>query len=364
MMATAQNNPSKNKILIINIFGIGDILFTTPLLKNIKSHDPDSFVGYVCNKRTAPLLSENTRIDKLFIYERDEFQAVYRRSKIAFLKKMISFLREIKKENFDLAINLSFNNSTSFLLWAAGIKKRVGFNYRNRSWFLTRKIFLRNGYEGRHVAEYYLDLLKELGIPTPYKEFELVLSDSDKIWAEEFLSKANISPKKPLIVIIPGGGASWGKDASFKRWTSENFAILADKMIEKFSAAVILLGDLKEKSLCDHIAQTMKNAPAAICNEITITQCAALLARSSLVVANDGGPLHVAVAVRAKTVSIFGPVDEKVYGPYPAQGHEIVTKDLVCRPCYRQFRMARCEHHSCLNLITVDEVLRKVESIL
>ena len=64
--------PMPRKILIINIFGIGDVLFTTPIISNIKENLPDCFIGYVCNKRTAPVLTSNPKVDKVFIFEKDE----------------------------------------------------------------------------------------------------------------------------------------------------------------------------------------------------------------------------------------------------------------------------------------------------
>jgi len=67
-----KNSPPK-KILIINIFGIGDVLFTTPLISNLKAKYPDLYIGYLCNKRTASVLERNPGVDRIFVYDRDEF---------------------------------------------------------------------------------------------------------------------------------------------------------------------------------------------------------------------------------------------------------------------------------------------------
>ena len=151
------------RILIINIFGIGDVLFTTPLIKNLKDNIPDAFIGYVANRRAAVVLENNPNIDKVIVYERDDYTEVYKKSKIRFLQKFKKALQEIEDERYDLVIDLSLNSYASFFMWMVGIPKRIGFNYKNRSPFLTRKVKLE-GYEGRPVAEYYLDLLKELNL--------------------------------------------------------------------------------------------------------------------------------------------------------------------------------------------------------
>ena len=129
-------------------------------------------------------------------------------------------------------------------------------------------------------------------------------------------------------------------------------------------APIILLGDEKELALCQQIAGLMKHQGILACGRTTVGQCAALFKQCALAIVNDGGPLHIAVASGIPTVSIFGPVDENVYGPYPRANHVVVTHELACRPCYRQFRRASCDHISCLQTIEVEDVLRKVELLL
>jgi len=119
----------KNKLksfLIINPFGIGDVLFSLPLIKNLKESFPTSKIFYLCNKRTYPVLENNSLINKTFVYERDEFEAVKKISKVLWIKKIRKFILEIKKENIDIAIDLSLNPQFGFFSWFAGIKKRIG----------------------------------------------------------------------------------------------------------------------------------------------------------------------------------------------------------------------------------------------
>ena len=355
-------NPRLKKILIINIFGIGDVLFSTPLISNIKAAFPDSFIGYICNKRVAPLLSANPKINKIFIYERDEYSRVYQESKIALFRKMMRALDEIRREHFDVAFDLSLNTYAQFFMWFLGIKTRVGFNYKNRSPLLSRKIQL-TGYEEKHVIEYYLSLLEGLQIPVKSRQVELFINDEDHERAVAKLSDFQIKKNDFLVAVVPGGGASWGKDANYKRWSAENYAQLADKMIEKFSAKVILLGDTFEEELCRRVMGAMHGSANIVCGT-SLGQFAAMLSACKLALVNDGGPLHVAVAVGTRTVSIFGPVDDRVYGPYPQNHHIVIKKDLACQPCYRRFKLADCRHHNCLNSLSVNEVFARLEQSL
>ncbi|MCK5180086.1 MAG: lipopolysaccharide heptosyltransferase II [Candidatus Omnitrophica bacterium] len=359
----SRNCPPK-KILIINTFGVGDVLFTTPLISNLKANDPDVYIGYICNRRTEALLERNPKVNRIFVYERDEFNAVYQRSKIALVKKFRQFLKEVQNDRFDLVIDVSLSRGTGFLTWMIGIKQRIGYNYKHRSLFLNKRIPLK-GYEEKHVVEYYLSLLEELGWEVRSKDLELTLNEDDLKWAESFMSSnQTFSNGNPVIGLVPGGGASWGKESAYKRWPAEKYAKLADKLIEKFSAATILMGDKNELALCTKVSQAMSHKPVMACGETTINQFAALAQKCSLMIVNDGGPLHIAAAAGVQTVSIFGPVDENVYGPYPIGNHIVVKKEIACQPCYRRFRKAKCEHISCLNQLTVEEVLERIKEAL
>ena len=125
--------------------------------------------------------------------------------------------------------------------------------------------------------------------------------------------------------------------------------------------------DKFELELCDNIASGMNNKVVMIVGQTDLLQFVALLSKCNLVIANDGGPLHLSVAAGVKTVSLFGPVDEKVYGQYPNNPdmHGIIKKNLPCRPCYGKFRMLPCRHNKrCLNDISVDEAFDAVKYLL
>ena len=350
------------KILIINTFGIGDVLFTTPLVEELRRNSSTTFIGYLANRRTAPLLQLNPRIDKVFIYERDEFLALYRRSKWQYMREGFGLLNEIRREKFDLAVDCSLG-TMSHLAWLAGIPVRVGYNYKQRGFSLTHKLPFK-GYEAKHMVEYYADLLRAVGVQTQPRALVLVPPAADERWAEEWLKKKNLLHKKPLIAVLPGGGASWGKDAARKRWPAASYAQLVDKIIAQTSADIILMGDQNDRELCVEAARRTRHPCPVLAGETTLFQFAALLAHCDLAVVNDGGPLHIAVAVGVRTVSIFGPVDERVYGPFPTGNNRVVKKNLPCQPCYRRFRMSACSHLSCLNKLSVEDVFAQVERAL
>ncbi len=355
------------KILIINPFGIGDVLFTTPVVKAIKDSYPNSFIGYWCNERVRSVLENNPGIDKIFALSRGDLKKLYRQSIIKGIVIFFSLLKGIRKEGFDIALDFSLDHRYSLIAKLLGIKKRVGFDFKNRGRFLTQSIQIA-GYQDKHVVEYYLDILKFLNIQLKEKpKLEIFLSQGENLFADEFLKSHKLGKGNLLIGCAPAGGASWGGNADYLRWPEENFASLIERLIEKYNVAILLSGAPDEMAICKRIESLLKGNIINTAGKITLGQCAALFKKCKIVICNDAGPLHIAVASGTKTVCICGPVDPKVYGPYPAdeKKHLILRKDLSCSPCYRNFRFSVCERNKeCLRAIAVEEAMEAVERLL
>jgi heptosyltransferase II len=356
----------KVKILVINPFGIGDVLFSTPLLRNLKKYNPTCKLYYLCNKRVAPLLRNNPLIEKIFIYERDDFEQIKQQSRFLWFKSMFSFLMSIRKEHIDISFDLSLNTKFGFFSFFAGIPQRIGFDYKKRGFFLTRKLVI-DGFNDKHVAEYYLDILRLVGIPVSEEPFELFLANDDKTEAEGILRQHGFE-KKRIIGIAPCGGESFGKHAGIKRWPLENFATVINRLIRQYDVGIILLAGPKEKEEINAIIRLVNKSENIIdATECSIVQIAALVEKSDIVLSNDTGPLRFANAFGNKIVAIFGPVDDTVYGLYPPhnKNHVVIKKDLLCRPCYCRFRLRECTSASaCLTTITVDEVFNAVAGLV
>jgi len=353
------------RILIVNPFGIGDVLFSTPLVGNLREAYSESYIGYICNIRAKDVLYDNPQINEIFVFEKDEYRNLWKQEKFKCIKKFISFLTQIKKKKFDVVIDLSLGHQYNLFLWLIGIRMRIGYNYRNRGRFLTHKIGI-SGYNDKPIAEYYLDLLKFLDIKPKRFNLKMSIPVGDKNWADEFFKNNGLKKEDLIVGIIPAGGASWGKVFSYRHWPMENYAKLADRLITELNAKIIIFGDSSEQNICRRVQDIMQEKAISACGKTSLKQFAALLGKCNLVVCNDGGPLHVAVSQDVMTVSIFGPVDEKVYGPYPPKAeHIVVTKDIECRPCYRRFKLPACPNKRiCLRGLFIDGVFRAIEKSL
>ncbi len=353
------------RILIINPFGIGDVLFTTPLIRALRQAFPDSRIGYLCNRRTERTLQDNPHLDELFIYEKDELVRLWRASWWQGVAYAARLVRRLRQARFDLVIDLSLGERYSFLVKLLGVRRRIGFDYRRRGRFLTQRLEI-DGYHDAHVVDYYDRLLRFMGIRTADASLELHVNVADERWALGWIRARRLQDVRLLVGIVPAGGVSWGIDAPFRRWGLERFAAVGDALIERHDATVVLFGEATDVALCQTVGRLMRHPVIDLSGQTTFGQFVSLLSRLGLVICNDGGPLHLAVSQGVRTVSIFGPVDPQVYGPYGSPGrHRVVTKPLPCRPCYHRFRLPPCPYNrACLNELSVEDVLASIEDTM
>jgi lipopolysaccharide heptosyltransferase II len=352
------------RYLIINPFGIGDVLFTTPVIRSIKDVQPDSQISYWCNDRVAPIIRNNPNINEVFPLSRGDLKKIFAKSRLEGISRFWNLILGIKKGHFDISLDFSLDHRYSLLTKLAGVKKRVGFNYKKRGRFLTDKIDIE-GYHAKHIIEYYLDLLKVINIDTKSRSLELRVEASDREKIKKLLSYSGVKENDLIVGVAPGAGASWGKDATLKHWPAIRFAQVADIISDEFGAKILILGSKEERPIADIIYSAMRNKPIDLVGRTSLNELGAIISYLRILIANDGGPLHMAVALGVKTVSIFGPVDEKVYGPYPAsQNHIVIKKELSCRPCYQYFRTPVCDRNrECIKSISVEEVLDAVRRL-
>jgi len=344
-------------ILIINPFGIGDVLFTTPLVRALKEGiKPAPRITFVCNARTYPIIAANPCIDRVIVFDRGDYRMLWRADKAACVKNLLAFVADIIKSGFDCVFDISLSRQFSFLSAIARVPVRIGFDYKGRGTFLTHRMVLE-GFSGKPIPDYYLSLSRLAGVETAaggLLEFPLTQGsarEADALWASHGITGNDL-----LVGIVPGGGDSWGSDAGLKRWAPEKFAEAAGRLVAERRAIPVIFGSNGEAELCDSVQQ-MIAGKSVVATGLSLGGFAAAMKRCRVVICNDGGPLHIAVSQGVKTVSIFGPVDPLVYGPYPGTDrHAVITAAVPCRPCYRNFRYEKCGNRRCLGEISPDAV--------
>ncbi|MBI3318198.1 MAG: glycosyltransferase family 9 protein [Candidatus Omnitrophica bacterium] len=354
------------RLLIANPFGIGDLLFSLPMVLAVRKSDPRGFLGFLSNRRTAELVERSFPVDWSGVFEKDEFRRQWKRSVPGALFGIAELLAKIRRQKFEAFVDLSLGWQYALAAAWAGIPKRAGFDHRGRGRFLTHRVKL-SGFEGKPVARAFLGLLPLVGLKEPKEmEFELNLPEGLDQDLDRFLSSEGMNPQERFLGLVPGGGASWGPDALYKQWPAERFAQAADQIAQPLKSPVLIFGDLAEAPLCRKVASGIRSKTLVVAPAGSLLLLAGLLKRCLLVLGNDSGPMHLASALGVKAVSIFGPVDPTAYGPFVRPSlHRVVSKNLACQPCYRSFRFPPCPFdNACLKTLSTEEVVQGARELI
>lgn len=343
---------SLRRVLIVQPYGIGDLLFLTPVFRALRLLPSVEKVDLLLGSRTETVVKENPHVDQTYSIDKDLF---HHRGFSENFQELARLGRVLRKERYDLLLDYSMRGEYAFFsAFFLGIPVRTGFDYKRRGFFQTRRMPVPQGFSGRHVVEYYCDLAEMAGIRVEDRFLEFYLTPEERAEAEGLLRGLSLAPGARFLTLSPGGGESWGKDAHFKRWPAAYFAEFADRLAVQTGArasAVLILGSPEEKKLGEEIQSRMKIRVVNLAGEVSLRMAAAILEKSSLLIGNDGGLIHIAHALCRPVAAFYGPVDPAVYGPFPPskQAFSLFDETLECRPCYRNFRYnAGCPDRRCL----------------
>jgi lipopolysaccharide heptosyltransferase II len=331
------------RILIFNVNWLGDVLFSTAAIRNIRRNFPRSFIACVVPGRCYPVLKGNPHLDEVLIFdERDRHKSVL---------AQLHFVKTLKAKNFDTAFILHRSFTRALLCRLAGIPERIGYETKKRGFLLTKKIPSPDP-DSLHRIDYYLNIIEQAGLKVEDRYTEIFVSDEDTDFVEDFLKKSAVHKGDFLAVINPGG--NWLP----KRWPKESWADLADKLISQLKVKVVITGAHNDAPLVAEIRKAMQEEPVIACGKFNIKQLAALAKRADVFITADTGPVHIANACGAKKIiALFGPTAPEITGPYPLKNVVILQKDVGCKiPCYN----VKCKDNRCMKAITPDEVVEEV----
>lgn len=334
----------KKRILIFNVNWLGDVLFSTAAIRNIRRNFPDSFIACAIPSRCYQILKGNPHLDEIIVFdEKDRHKGL--------LAKM-DFIRLLKAKDFDTVFLLHRSFSRALICRLADIPERLGHYTKKRGFLLTKKIKPPRR-DSVHRIDYYLHILEKSGLKVEDRYLEFFFSDEDSEFMDGFLQKNGIKKFDFLVALNPGG--NWLP----KRWPKEFWARLADRLISEHGAKVVITGSHSDITLVSEISAMMKERAVLACGVLNLKQLGALCKRLDVFITADTGPLHIANAVGTKQIiALFGPTSPQITGPFPAKNVVILQKDVGCViPCYEVY----CKDNRCMKAIAPEDVLKNVK---
>ena len=334
------------RILIFNVNWLGDVLFSSATIRNIRRNYPDSYLACIIPSRCYPILKGNPYLDEVIIFdEKDRHKGMLAK---------LNFVSLLKEKQFDTVFLLHRSFSRALICRLAGIANRIGHVTKKRAFLLTKRIIPPKK-DSLHRIDYYLDIIEKAGlrIEDRYLDFSFTAEDEEVV--DKFFIKNSVVKNNFVVVLNPGG--TWIP----KRWPKDYWAQLADRLISEMHALVIITGSASDLTLANQIKKEMKEPALVACGFFNIKQLGALAKRADIFITADTGPLHIANAVGAKKIiAIFGPTAKAVTGPYPSTNVVVLQKDVGCLiPCYK----VDCKDNRCMKAVTPDDVLTEAKKI-
>jgi lipopolysaccharide heptosyltransferase II len=338
---------SAKRILIFNVNWLGDVLFSTAAIRNIRYNFPRAFLSCIIPIRCYEVLEKNPYLDEIIFFDE--------KNKHGSLVSKLKFISYLKSRRFDIVYLLHRSFTRALITYLAGIPQRVGYDTLKRGWLLTNRI-IPPPRDSLHRIDYYLNIIEQAGLIIKYKCPEFFTDIEAEKYVDGFLSRQGLSKEDFLIAINPGG--NW----LLKRWKPEYIAQLADRLIREFKAKVIITGSVKDRGLVEEIIKAMENRPIETAGKFGLKQLGALLKRVKVFISADSGPLHIANSLGAgQVIALYGPTSACVTGPRPRDKVIILQKDVGCKiPCYK----LDCPDNRCMKAITVEDVIAKIATLL
>lgn len=299
-------NFNPQNILIINFGQLGDVVLSLPALHAVRERFPNAKITALIGQASAEIIEitrlfdEKVAVDRVKLRDSARFWSI---------KEIFKLVREIRRRKFDFVLDLHSLYETNLLGFLSGAKYRLYSNRENRSLDFLANFQPKPPLENKklHLTDYYLSVLKPLGVESAKRFVEICPANSDIEAIDNILQTKSVAAKK-LVGIFPGAGHA------SRRWSLDKFARLAEIFEADSSLQTIVFLGPEEADLRDEIEEKFP-AATVIVDKLTLPQFAAALSRLRVLVSNDTGAIHLSAIVGTRIVLILDKNAPRTYLP-------------------------------------------------
>ncbi len=347
----------REKILIIRLGSVGDVLRTIPAVTAFRACYPGVTIGWVVQELSEDIVRSLPAIDEVIVLPRKRWVRMIKKPAFypRIFREMLGWIRSLRKRNYEVVLDFHGILKSGIIGLLSGAKKRIGFKRgyckEFNHLFTTDHVDPKDPRLNRVYKN--LELVHGAGCDRPLPKVWITPSPKDERRVETFWEE--IQPvRRPVIAIQPSSSRS----TDFKRWFPDRYAHLCDALIETLNATIVLTWGPGGKQTAEDIRKMMTH-PAHVACSTSLMELSALFRRCDMYVGGDTGPMHLACFSGLPAVVIYGPTDPWVNAPYPHSLHRIVRVELPCSPC----RDRTCAQRLCMKAITPEMVLDNVVAL-
>lgn len=346
MKTEIQSNTEK--ILIVNLGGIGDLLLSTAALTLLRKKYRSARIDLLVTDRCADFMKTYGIFDTIYAFSGNDAAAAFR------------ILLRLRKVKYGLAVNMRTIVTwlSAFKLYALfktiGAARWAGRNTDNKGFFFD--VSIPETYAGERLEyEYDIELMRELGVDITAINIHIPSSPADTEHAGRLILQAGIEPSDFVVGVNPGGQPS-------HQWPAERFVELIKRVLSHDEQVkVVLTGSASEKALCRNIRAAV-NSPKVIdlSGATTISQLACLMKIFNLYISNDTGSMHICIVENTPGIFLFGGGNMRRFAPYKNPERFILLHGhTACSPCENIY----CTKRDCLKDISAAEVFNAVTEL-
>ncbi|UCH40347.1 MAG: glycosyltransferase family 9 protein [Gammaproteobacteria bacterium] len=325
------------RILCIQLKQLGDVLMTTPAVRALSQHFEGCEIDFVTQRPANAIYEHNPYLRRVYCVR---WQA----------RELLPLLIEFRRQKYDVLIDFSGSSKTALFGWATRIPKRIGFDRQKNSWCFTDTVEVP---ANRHyTADKKSALLTALDLETTDPALDFFLPDDAGSQFQTRLASWGAT-QQPLFAVSPVS------KRAYKVWPVERYAAICDRLVEQYGAQIFFLIGPGERHFADGVKQRMLQPCLPIDENLSLYDAACLLDLADAYIGNDNGLMHLAVARKRPTFSIFGKHSPRSWAA-PTALHHAIEYDPGCkRNCY--YPGCKLE---CLTGISVDRVWRELVDFL
>jgi len=333
-------NKTPDKILVVRLSSIGDIILTTPLLRCIRKQYPRAEITYLVKKQFTELLSSSPYVDKVISFD----------SKTGF-RGLQMLKKKLREEKFDLFLDVHKNLRSLYLkLFLSAKKNSYSKDIIRRTLLIWFRINLFKNVKPVYLK--YFESVEDYNIKYDGEGTEVHFPREKAEIVRRMLYKKGYHESRPVVVICPA--ATYMN----KKWLPERFAETASSLVRLKGAFVVVHGGKGDETLCSGIVSQAGERVISLAGMLSLSETAALLSMAGLVIANDSGLLHLAQSQKVPVIGIYGATSREL-GFFPVEGNSrVIETALSCRPCtHKGLDYCPRKHFRCMQDISAERVI-------
>lgn len=347
--------PKAERILVVRYRFIGDTILTVPFLRNLRQSYPDACIDVLVGPQSGEVLKGCPYINELISYDTTRFHKYDRGEGKS--RSYWSYVLELRKRNYDTAFVLKRSLSAAALPALIGCRNRIGYAKPSTRLFFTHPVEFNSQI---HEVESTLDVLRAAGIEIGNKELEAWISEEEKRSLYSLipqLESGEAGTKTKPRVLFHAAAAHPDKMYPLSSW-----AALLKKMCGELDLAPYFIGSQQDITLYQELESISGVQGVNAAGKLSLRESMALLAHMDLAICTDSGPAHLAAAVGAPTIAIFGPTDPERWRPWGSKHQVVCDRALSCRPC--NYKKTCDDKRQCLTELDSELVFKSAMELL